>query len=193
MSTPPEATTANRETVTICQAWEGDVYIVPGAEATRRYLVSSAVLRRASPVFQAMLSDRYAKGQDLSRQSPSEIILEDDEESILEAVLRMVHNDFDNSYDDFWESPNKIAQLCDKYDCIAFLTGYMGVWLRAQAMEPFSYGDEEELCERIVAARIFKEQEYAKIFLHRLAMHLDGHLKPLHEVADGLLDVSQIH
>lgn len=103
----------------------------------------------------------------------------------------MVHNDFEN-IGVLRQSPSKIAQLCDKYDCIAFLAGYMGVWLRAQSLEPFTYGEEEELCERIVAATIFKEQEYAKVFLHRLAMYLDENLRPLDEVADGLLDKYQI-
>lgn len=95
----------------------GDVLLVPGEGANKRYLASPFVFGLASPVFKAMFSDRYAEGQHLSSSSPKEPLLQGDDKEALTTVLRYMHFKEENDP----VSGSDIYQFsvgCDKYNCI---------------------------------------------------------------------------
>src|ERR1700753_3093479 len=46
---------------------EGDIMLLIGANPTRKFLVSSSVLARNSPVFSRMLREPYKEGRELAR------------------------------------------------------------------------------------------------------------------------------
>ncbi|KAL0945021.1 uncharacterized protein CTRU02_202908 [Colletotrichum truncatum] len=95
--------------------------------------VSSKVLQLNSPVFKAMLGGKFKEGTELAEKSassaPYELELPDDDVDAMSILCQILHNVY------VPESPRplsleKLAYICDKYECINALK-YCGiVWIR---------------------------------------------------------------
>lgn len=60
-------------------------------EPQKRYRVSSVFMSHGSPVFAAMLSEKYAEGQDLSATNPKEVPLPDDDPDTILLLCQLLH------------------------------------------------------------------------------------------------------
>ncbi|KAF2016883.1 hypothetical protein BU24DRAFT_406978 [Aaosphaeria arxii CBS 175.79] len=130
-----------RETVTLHE-W-GDVTLIVG-ERKRRVLVSSSMMRRASPVWRAMFSKNWIEG------SASEVEFPDDNEDAMLLVLRIAHLHFS-------EIPAKgamwfgnlvqLAVVCDKYDLVGLVRPFVDLhgWVRTMEPHLLDKGREEML------------------------------------------------
>lgn len=95
--------------------------------------VSSKVLQLNSPVFKAMLGGSFKEGAELAEKAqksiPYDLELPDDDSEAMFILCQILHNVY------VQESPTpvtleKIAYICDKYECINALK-YCGiVWIR---------------------------------------------------------------
>ncbi|KAF2190887.1 hypothetical protein K469DRAFT_512956, partial [Zopfia rhizophila CBS 207.26] len=100
---------------------QGDVTLIIGEEE-QRVVVSTSILRRASPVWQAMFGERWAESE------ATEVPLPDDDVEAMVTVLRIAHLRFD-------EVPQKhglsfkqllsLAIICDKYDTVKIVRPFM--------------------------------------------------------------------
>lgn len=112
----------------------GDVILVVGTENPKSILVSSKILTLASPVFAKMLGPNFLEGHELSDRGtqPYELRLpEDDAEAIIH-ICHLLH--FQCKVDDFSNHLTlslfeKVALLCDKYNCASALSPWSRVWL----------------------------------------------------------------
>jgi len=113
----------------------------------REFTVSSKVLSLASPVFKAMLSGRFKEGIDLARGIASTksyaLNLPDDDAEATIILCRILHFNIN----DVPEKPTpvcleKLAFLCDKYQCISAMKYCGSVWLRDWLLA----SDSEVLC-----------------------------------------------
>jgi hypothetical protein len=102
---------------------------------TRELIVSSKVLSLASPVFKAMLSGRFKEGIDLAEgiasTKPYTLNLPDDDAEATIILCKILHFNINNVP----EKPTpvcleKLAFLCDKYQCISAMKYCGSVWLR---------------------------------------------------------------
>ena len=86
----------------------------------------------ASPVFKAMFSSRFLEGStERSPQHPYELCLPDDDAGALEVLLRVLHFSNKRKIPEIGnELVLKIAQLADKYDCVAAIQDSSERWLR---------------------------------------------------------------
>ncbi|KAF2220631.1 hypothetical protein BDZ85DRAFT_29321 [Elsinoe ampelina] len=131
------------ETITLFR--DGDVYIAAGPEPTRRYLVSSAVLSNASPVFQAMFSKRFAEGQGLSTGAPKPVSFPEDDPRSMEILLFAMH--YHAAADLMVPSEGAaFARLCDKYGCLESMKSYMTSWFAATWEYVWGFDEECQLC-----------------------------------------------
>lgn len=118
---------------------------------TLELVVSSKVLSLASPMFKAMLDGRFKEGIELAENKPSSqpytLTLSDDGEAatILASILHF-------NLPGLPEKPSpacleKLAFLCDKYQCVNAMKYCGRLWLRDWLPE---YGCEDHGCEGYV-------------------------------------------
>lgn len=102
---------------------------------TRELTVSSKVLSLVSPVFKAMLSGKFKEGIELAEKKASSnshtLNLPDDDAEATIILCRILHFNIN----DIPEKPTpvcleKLAFLCDKYQCISAMKYCGGLWLR---------------------------------------------------------------
>ena len=77
---------------------DGDVvlrYSKPECDASMSFRVSSKVLRLASPVFVRMLSPTFKEGRALLHEDRVVIELKDDDPSLMELILNILHHQAD--------------------------------------------------------------------------------------------------
>ena len=95
---------------------DGDVVLVVGPRNVR-LRIQSQVLRCASKVFGAMFGPTWSEGQGLSKESPREVRLVEDDADALQIICRVIHhrnNDVPQSL-----TPKEVLQItieADKYD-----------------------------------------------------------------------------
>ena len=95
---------------------DGDVVLVVGPRNVR-LRVQSQVLRCASKVFDAMFKPHWSEGQGLSKESPLEIPLVEDDADALRTICRVIHCCNDDV--PHFLTPKEILQIfieIDKYD-----------------------------------------------------------------------------
>ena len=116
---------------------EGDVLIQTNS---KEMLVSSKILALASPVFKAMFNSKFLEGSTIrSEQNPLKLPLPDDDPDALALLFHTLHFSSKRTY--FKPGADlqpHAAQLSDKYDCTASISGESGRWLRS-----LSEGDQE--------------------------------------------------
>lgn len=147
----------------------GDVVFLVGTEE-KRFRVSSAVLRNASPYFRALLGPRFSEGQGLSEDSPKEIALPEDDAKSLEIIFNVLHL----RNDAVPRSPDpalifKIAVTADKFDCIVALQHASTVWLN-----PTTFMDGKDLGRLMAAACIFDDAHAFKNITYWVLMYYKG-------------------
>lgn len=107
----------------------GDVILLVGTENPRSIKASSKILSLASPVFAAMLGPNFLEGSHLSTTDPYQLHLpEDDAEAMIWFCLVLHYRrDIDECISlSLFE---KMALLCNKYDCAKALSPWTKVWL----------------------------------------------------------------
>jgi len=136
-STAHSASSANptpNTNETVCLHDSGDVTLLIGIDEHKQaVLVSSSVLRLASPVWKAMLDRHWAESE------AQEIPFPDDDVAAMLLVLRIAHLQFHDlppkkglSFEDVLQ----LAILCDKYDLVKLVRPFLDL---NQWAEPFKY------------------------------------------------------
>ena len=98
--------------------------------------VCSKVLRRASPVFKAMLGRCFAEGKALRDPAPTThgiptINLPEDDPEAMVQLCRALHLTMDiNENAVTFEQCIKLASLCDEYDMAVALGSWSEVWMK---------------------------------------------------------------
>lgn len=107
----------------------GDVILLVGRENPQSIRASSKILSLASPVFAAMLGPNFLEGSKLSSIQPYQLHLpEDDAEAIIWLCLILHYRrDIDDRVS--FELLEKLALICDKYDCSSALSSWSKEWL----------------------------------------------------------------
>ncbi|PPJ57384.1 hypothetical protein CBER1_01435 [Cercospora berteroae] len=135
----------------------GDVVLAfnsaDGGSSTR-LRVSSVALRFGSPVFNRMLHSNFKEGQQFKTTGYVEIPLEDDSKSmtVLCRALHLQHKAVMGKLSS--KELLKVAEVCDKYDCIEALAPLADFWLK----------DRRPNRGTLLAAYLFRRQElFSKI------------------------------
>lgn len=109
----------------------GDVILLVGTGSPVSIRVSSTILTLASPVFAAMLGSSFLEGRNLSTRGtePYELRLPDDDAETVILFCLVLH--YQRKIDDSISLSlfEKLALLCDKYDCANALSSWTKVWL----------------------------------------------------------------
>ncbi|RYO00069.1 hypothetical protein AA0121_g13445 [Alternaria tenuissima] len=124
-----------------------------GASAT--FLVSTHILRLASPVFSSMFSATFREGQRLLAEDCPVVELEDDDPELVGLMLRVLH--YQGSSADHKMDAETLARLshhCDKYDCTRALRPWVQIWLKNVATKDES---AKAMGFQILAAFIFDD------------------------------------
>lgn len=135
---------------------EGDLWLVVGSTPAEKFLVSSKVLKLASPVFHVRLRD-YERGGDITPSTNDfedvspirEICLPDDNPDTMRTILQVVHfktNQLpeDTGYDNYTDTVFNLAVLCDKYDMIGALRMMFNPWLENYRNCTEDYTDQDK-------------------------------------------------
>lgn len=77
--------------VTIALHQKGDAALVIHAASTKRFLVSSNVLRLTSRYFESLFSSSFAEGQAVQDGKCPDIKLEDDDPDAMKIILSILH------------------------------------------------------------------------------------------------------
>ncbi|KAH6664788.1 hypothetical protein F5X68DRAFT_237222 [Plectosphaerella plurivora] len=98
----------------------GDVvFLVPGTDFGKRFLVATAVLSVTSPFFRVLLaSDAYKEGSEIKAGNCLKITLEHDDPDVMQILLSILHSKHNDEYNKLQPQINEtICIHCDKYDC----------------------------------------------------------------------------
>lgn len=161
----------------------GDVVFVVGEKQLDRFRVSSAIMKNASKVFEAMLSPGFAEGNTLLRSKQVEVPLPDDDVDGMFLILCVLH--FRNDLVPETLGPRKIynvAVLADKYDLFVPLKFAGQHWLsRARQAPPRLQGwwdgsdddarEDERLWQLICAAYLLNDKKAFSEVTRSLVMH----------------------
>lgn len=93
------------------------------------FRVSSKVLRLACPVFARMLSPSFKEGHELLQDDRAVIELEDDDPSLMELIMNILHYQADGAKHAV--DAEKLARLaihCDKHDRTEALSPWAATW-----------------------------------------------------------------
>ena len=125
LSEPPDQAT-NREIIDD----DGDVLVQTNS---KELILSSKILALASPVFKAMFSPKFREGSTArSAQNPLQLPLPDDNPDALTVLFHTLHFSSKRTFSSLGADLQlQIAQLADKYQCIASISGESGRWLRS--------------------------------------------------------------
>ncbi|KAK5129706.1 hypothetical protein LTR08_002950 [Meristemomyces frigidus] len=141
---------------------DGDVTLLCGDQSDERKCikirVSSALLQRASPVFKAMLSNRFREGNELSSSASVEIPLPEDEPDVMEILCNIIHMRYDGvpkSMDMDYARIVRFLQLCDKYACAPAVRPSASIWIRKTLVQ----SDNKTRCVLLDMAKQIKDLE----------------------------------
>jgi len=121
--------------------------------ASAKFLVSTHILRLASPVFSCMFNATFHEGQRLLIEDCPLLELGDDDPELMGLMLRILH--YQGSSADYVMEPERLARLslhCDKYDCTRALGPWVSTWLRNVATKD---GSAKTLGFQVLAAYTF--------------------------------------
>jgi len=133
---------------------DGDVVLVVGPRNVR-LRIQSQVLRCASKVFGAMFGPTWSEGQGLSKESPREVRLVEDDADALQIICRVIHhrnNDVPQSL-----TPKEVLQIAieaDKYDLNVALK-----YARAQWLKPRGRPERVDMGYLLAAAFLFGDMD----------------------------------
>ncbi|KAF6826044.1 hypothetical protein CPLU01_09877 [Colletotrichum plurivorum] len=159
--------------------------------------VSSKVLQLNSPVFKAMLSGNFKEGTELAEKAqqsiPYDLELPDDDAEAMFILCQILHNVY------VPESPTpvtleKIAYICDKYECINALK-YCGiVWIRDWLQQ---FDDEvpamRDFCHMLVFAYVIDlPVEFSEISW-RIFLYHEGPFSANSQQVKMLIDHPLLH
>ncbi|CAK1360127.1 unnamed protein product [Cercospora beticola] len=136
---------------------QGDVVLAfnsADGTSSARLRVSSVALRFGSPVFNRMLHSNFKEGQQFKATGYVEIPLEDDSKgmTVLCRALHLQHKVVMVKLSS--KDLLKVAEVCDKYDCIEALAPLADFWLK----------DRKPDRGTVLAAYLFRRQElFSKI------------------------------
>lgn len=101
---------------------------------TKELVVSSKVLSLASPVLKAMLSDKFKEGRELAERKaesqPYILTLHGDDIEAVVLLCKILHFKMNLPETPTPEYLEKLAFLCDKYECIEAMRYCGSVWIR---------------------------------------------------------------
>ncbi|KAK4063926.1 hypothetical protein Trihar35433_8634 [Trichoderma harzianum] len=135
-------------------ASDGDVILVVGEQKVE-LRVHSQCLVSASKVFGAMLGPNWSEGQNLSKNSPKEIPLIEDDPKALYTICCVVHHRNDILPERI--SPRELLQIAieaDKYDLRTAL-----LFAKAQWLQRKNITDMMELAYLMAAAFLFDDMD----------------------------------
>lgn len=144
---------------------DGDVTFVVGEEH-QRFRVSSAVMKNASNVFNAMLSPGFLEGETLLKSNQVSIPLPEDSHGMF-AILCVLHGR--NELVPQSITPKKvyhIAVLADKYDLISPMKFAIQHWLDLTGVT-----DDEGLWFLTVAAYLAQDKKVFSKVTRKLVIH----------------------
>jgi hypothetical protein len=109
---------------------DGDVLVQADS---KELLVSSKILILASPVFKAMLKSKFRKGRTTrSTQHPLKLPLPDDNPDALTVLFHILHfSPKRKRLEPDVDLQLELAQLADKYDCMASIHAESEQWLHS--------------------------------------------------------------
>jgi hypothetical protein len=144
---------------------DGDVVLVVGPRNVR-LRIQSQCLRCASRVFGAMFGPTWSEGQGLSKESPREVRLVEDDADALRIICCVIHhrnNDVPQS-----PTPKEVLQIAieaDKYDLNVAL---------AQWLKPRGKPEREDMGYLLAAAFLFGDMDMFVAYALTLILHYTG-------------------
>lgn len=109
----------------------GDVILEVGPPSAKRSLrVSSKALSLGSPVFAAMLNSTFMEGAVPADGSPRSIPLPEDDPRAVTTLCNVLHHQSDYVRVERFKDLDRLAILCDKYDCARALRPWTTLWLQ---------------------------------------------------------------
>ncbi|KAF2807992.1 uncharacterized protein BDZ99DRAFT_489516 [Mytilinidion resinicola] len=148
---------------------DGDVVLIVGGDDVR-LRVHSQCLRSASQVFGAMFGPNWSEGQRLSRESPTEVPLPEDDADAMRTICYVIHhrNDLVPQH-----LPAKevlqIAIEVDKYELVIALKFASLEWLKPQAS-----AERVEMGHLLAAVFLFDNTDLFMANILTLILHYDG-------------------
>jgi hypothetical protein len=148
---------------------DGDVVLVVGPRNVR-LRVQSLVLRCASKVFGAMFMPHWSEGQGLSKESPPEVLLVEDDADALRTICYVIHHCNDDVPQ--FLTPKEILQIfieIDKYDLrVAFK------YASVQWLKPRDNADRVDKGYLLAAAFLFGDMDIFVANTLALILHYKG-------------------
>ncbi|KJY02088.1 hypothetical protein TI39_contig260g00003 [Zymoseptoria brevis] len=173
---------------------DGDLLINCCDKSGGKFLVSTAVIKRASPVFKAMLGLRFREGQ--LKTLPLEVECPEDHWAGMRLMLQLLHNCascVDGEMPTFaaLECFAFMAILADKYQCIEPLSLQVdGVLSNASSLRLTDRNNFNKLYCLAVAAYVLKKPKHFYVFTKRLVLEQTKQFHNLHErFVPGIGDV----
>ena len=124
-----------------------DLVLVLHEDTTHiRIGVDSSQLKHASKVFATMLGPNFYEGQDISRDSPRDLVLPEDNASAMKIICQVLHHKCSEATCDISPSLIKeIAVLGNKYGMEVALFYPSRVWLDLRRLSAPSFQDVSDL------------------------------------------------
>ncbi|RAL06798.1 BTB/POZ domain-containing protein [Aspergillus homomorphus CBS 101889] len=133
---------------------EGDLILAIEGRDIRQFLVSSKVLRLASPVFRKLLSPKFREGMQMTESHCPIITLHDDDSECMETMLKVLHYQEEENQMNA-EMLARLAVLCDKYDCNRALRPWVFKWFHD--CQTIRTAEENGLL--LLAAHFFRDED----------------------------------
>lgn len=145
-------------------------------KGTNSILVSSKVLKLASPVFSVMLGPSFREGQRSASGTLDPIPLPDDDAEAMTVLCHILHFNYSALPDKVnLELFKNLALLCDKYDCVMPLKYVSEQWLLMWE-KPAEKNDLQTL---LFISYIFDRAERFSAISTRIIKEFAGNLKQL--------------
>jgi hypothetical protein len=148
---------------------DGDVVLVVGPRNVR-LRIQSQFLRCASKVFGAMFGPTWSEGQGLSKESPREVRLVEDDADALRIICCVIHHRNDDVPQ--YLTPRKVLQIAieaDKYDLNVALK-----YARAQWLKPRGSPERVDIGYLLAAAFLFGDMDMFVANTLALILHYNG-------------------
>jgi hypothetical protein len=148
---------------------DGDIVLVVGPRNVR-LRIQSQVLRYASKVFGAMFGPTWSKGQGLSKESPREVRLVEDDADALQIICCVIHHRNNNVPQSL--IPKEVLQIAieaDKYDLNVALK-----YARVQWLKPRGRPERVDMGYLLAAAFLFGDIDMFVAHALELILHYTG-------------------